>query len=185
MSAHRIMEETGWGDLPLIAEHLASQRQVARHPPPGSHLVDDIQRAGGGPSPRAPGGHLARQRPGNVVHRAGRLLKPTALWVARLHAHCHAHTIKAWSKRHLEALMAELYDAAAPKKAANLSINSDLLRKTRKLNINLSATLERALIEELSRQEAVQWVEENHAAIKRYNDFVEKYGCFGDEFREF
>ncbi|MCG5524074.1 type II toxin-antitoxin system CcdA family antitoxin [Ectothiorhodospira haloalkaliphila] len=81
--------------------------------------------------------------------------------------------------------MAELYDAAAPKKAANLSINSDLLRKTRKLNINLSATLERALIEELSRQEAVQWVEENHAAIKRYNDFVEKYGCFGDEFREF
>ncbi|MCG5495913.1 type II toxin-antitoxin system CcdA family antitoxin [Ectothiorhodospira variabilis] len=81
--------------------------------------------------------------------------------------------------------MAELYDAAAPKKAANLSINSDLLRKTRKLNINLSATLERALIEELSRREAVQWVEENRAAIKRYNDFVEKHGCFGDEFREF
>lgn len=36
--------------------------------------------------------------------------------------------------------MAELYDTAAPKKAANLSVNSDLLRKTRDLNINLSAT---------------------------------------------
>ena len=37
--------------------------------------------------------------------------------------------------------MAELYNTAAPKKAANLSVNSDLLRKTRELNINLSATL--------------------------------------------
>ena len=68
--------------------------------------------------------------------------------------------------------MAELYDAAAPKKAANLSINSDLLRRTRELNINLSATLERALKEELSQCEAQQWVEENRAAIKSYNDFT-------------
>ena len=81
--------------------------------------------------------------------------------------------------------MAELYDAAAPKKAANLSINSDLLRRTRELNINLSATLERALKEELSQCEAQRWVEENRAAIKSYNDFVERHGFFGDEFREF
>ena len=47
--------------------------------------------------------------------------------------------------------MAELYDTAAPKKAANLSVNSDLLRRTRELNINLSATLERALKEELAK----------------------------------
>ncbi len=63
--------------------------------------------------------------------------------------------------------MAELYDAAAPKKAANLSINSDLLRRTRELNINLSATLERALKEELSQCETQRWVEENRAAIKK------------------
>lgn len=81
--------------------------------------------------------------------------------------------------------MAELYDAGAPKKATNLSINSDLLRRTRELNINLSATLERALKEELSKREAAQWVEENRAAIKSYNDFVEQRGCFGDDFREF
>ncbi len=81
--------------------------------------------------------------------------------------------------------MAELYNATAPKKAANLSINSDLLRKTRELNINLSATLERALKEELSKREAAQWVEENRAAIKSYNDFVEQHGCFSDEFSEF
>lgn len=81
--------------------------------------------------------------------------------------------------------MAELYNAAAPKKATNLSVNSDLLRKTRELNINLSATLERALKEELSKRETEQWVEKNRTAIKSYNDFVEQHGSFGDEFREF
>jgi len=81
--------------------------------------------------------------------------------------------------------MAELYNAAAPKKAANLSVNSDLLSKARELNINLSATLERALTEELSKRKAEQWVEENRAAIRSYNEFVEQHGCFGDEFREF
>lgn len=81
--------------------------------------------------------------------------------------------------------MAELYNAAAPKQAVNLSINSDLLRKTRELNINLSATLEQALKDELSKRESAKWVEENRAAIRSYNDFVEQHGCFGDEFREF
>ena len=37
--------------------------------------------------------------------------------------------------------MIQLFDAQAPKKPANLSINSDLLAKARALNINLSATL--------------------------------------------
>jgi antitoxin CcdA len=35
----------------------------------------------------------------------------------------------------------------APKKAANLSINSELLNQAKALHINLSATLERALAE--------------------------------------
>lgn len=81
--------------------------------------------------------------------------------------------------------MHALYNASAPKKATNLSVNSDLLAKTRALNINLSATLEKALKEELAKHEAAQWAEENRAAIKSYNEFVEQHGCFGDEFREF
>jgi antitoxin CcdA len=35
----------------------------------------------------------------------------------------------------------ELYDSNAPKKSANLSINGDLLRQARALDINLSQTL--------------------------------------------
>lgn len=78
--------------------------------------------------------------------------------------------------------MTELYNATAPQKAVNVSINCDLLRKARELDINLSATLERAQKEELSRREIARWSGENRAAIKSYNDFVEQNGCFGDEF---
>lgn len=81
--------------------------------------------------------------------------------------------------------MHQLYDQNAPKKAANLSVNSDLLEKTRALKINLSATLEHALEQELSKAEAEKWAEENKAAIKAYNTFIQQHGCFGDEFREF
>lgn len=41
--------------------------------------------------------------------------------------------------------MHAIYDENAIKKASNLSINSDLLRQAKALNINLSATLEAAL----------------------------------------
>jgi len=81
--------------------------------------------------------------------------------------------------------MHQLFDENAPKKATNLSINSDLLAKTRALKINLSATLERALESELAKVEAKKWALENKAAIQAYNDFVDENGCFADEFREF
>tara|TARA_R110002072_G_C7754362_1_gene517773 strand:+ start:166 stop:411 length:246 start_codon:yes stop_codon:yes gene_type:complete len=81
--------------------------------------------------------------------------------------------------------MQELYDTSAPKKATNLSINSDLLKRTRSININLSATLELALKEQLAKFEAVKWKKDNKNAIKAYNEFIEEHGCFSDEFRSF
>lgn len=81
--------------------------------------------------------------------------------------------------------MHRLYDDNAPKKPTNLSINSDLLAKSRALKINLSATLERALESELASVQADQWKKENAAAIRAYNQFVDENGCFGDEFRAF
>jgi antitoxin CcdA len=81
--------------------------------------------------------------------------------------------------------MQALYDIAAPKKAANLSINSDLLQKSRALNINLSAALETMLKQLLAQRQAEQWKAANRAAIVAYNDFVEENGCFGDEYRSF
>lgn len=81
--------------------------------------------------------------------------------------------------------MQRLYDENAPKKAANLSVNSDLLEKTRALKINLSAEFEQALENKLAQVEAKKWAEENKAAIKAYNQFVDEHGCFSDEHREF
>lgn len=81
--------------------------------------------------------------------------------------------------------MTELFDTDAPKKPANLSINSDLLHKSKQQRINLSATLEEALKEKLAALRKDSWQRENAKAIAAYNKFVEENGCFGDEFREF
>ncbi len=81
--------------------------------------------------------------------------------------------------------MHRLFDENAPKKPTNLSVNSDLLEKTRALKINLSATLEQALRAKLAQADAEAWADENRAAVRAYNDFVEEHGCFGDGYREF
>lgn len=81
--------------------------------------------------------------------------------------------------------MQDLYDVNAPKKATNLSLNSDLLQKARSLKVNLSATLEQALRDKLKSVEAENWKKENKAAIAAYNEFVAENGCIGDEYRNF
>jgi len=81
--------------------------------------------------------------------------------------------------------MQPLFDLNAPKKATNLSVNSDLLNKIKTMNINLSATLEQALSDKLAKSTSDKWAGENKNAIKAYNAFVEEHGCFSDEFREF
>lgn len=81
--------------------------------------------------------------------------------------------------------MRTVYDPEAPKKATNLSINSDLLSKARALDINLSATLEQALAEALRARQRELWLEENRAAMAAYNQLVETDGVFSDGLRSF
>ncbi len=81
--------------------------------------------------------------------------------------------------------MENIYNQAAPKKAANLSINSDLLRISRKYKINLSSTLEHALTEQIKVNERKQWAKKNQEAISSYNSHVEKNGPFSDGLRNF
>lgn len=81
--------------------------------------------------------------------------------------------------------MQTLYDPEAPKKPTNLSLNSDLLKKSKALHINLSATLEQALRAILAETESENWAKENKRAIKAYNSFVEDNGLFADEHRSF
>lgn len=81
--------------------------------------------------------------------------------------------------------MLSAYNTLAPKKAANLSINADLLTKAKQMDINLSATLEQALIDALKKKLRDQWLAENQAAIEAYNEHVEEHGVFSDELRTF
>ncbi len=81
--------------------------------------------------------------------------------------------------------MDTLFDLDAPKKATNLSVNSDLLKQSKALGINLSATLEKALQEKLAKVSADKWASENRHAIRAYNEFVDEYGCFGEEYKKF
>jgi antitoxin CcdA len=81
--------------------------------------------------------------------------------------------------------MLALYDQSAPKKPTNLSINSDLLKKARDLEINLSAALEQALTNQLKTRQAQQWLDQNKNAIAAYNKSVDGNGVFSDELRSF
>lgn len=81
--------------------------------------------------------------------------------------------------------MADVYDRKAPKQAANLSVNRDLLNAARESGVNLSAVLEEALAEKVAAAKREYWVRENSGAIAAYNDFVEENGLASDGSRSF
>ena len=81
--------------------------------------------------------------------------------------------------------MRKIYDTNAPKKPANLSINSDLLNEAKSLKINLSATLEAALLNEVKAASREKWLAENKEAIDACNKLAESHGLFADKHRVF
>jgi antitoxin CcdA len=79
--------------------------------------------------------------------------------------------------------MTQIFDSTATKKPTNLSINSDLLSRARKMKINLSATLERALVSEIKNTERGKWLKKNKKAISELNNLADEKGLFSDRFR--
>lgn len=75
--------------------------------------------------------------------------------------------------------------AGYTKRAANLSVNSELLDQAKALDINLSATLERALEAEVRTRKRELWLLENREAIAAYNDHVRENGVWSDGVRQF
>jgi antitoxin CcdA len=71
------------------------------------------------------------------------------------------------------------------KKAVNVSIQSDLLEAARAADINISATLEAALADQLRIRKRERWQADNAEAIEAYNNDVDKNGSFGDHARGF
>lgn len=77
------------------------------------------------------------------------------------------------------------YNNSAPKRATNLSINSDLLDKAKAYKINLSKSFETYLNRLVKEKEEKKWKEENVQAIEEFNERIEKQGIFSDGLRSF
>ena len=74
--------------------------------------------------------------------------------------------------------------AAYGKRATNVSVNQRLLEDAKVLDINLSATLERALEAEVRARKRERWLQENREAIEGYNTWVAEQGVFSPMFRK-
>ncbi|CAM3685804.1 type II toxin-antitoxin system CcdA family antitoxin [Vibrio aquimaris] len=81
--------------------------------------------------------------------------------------------------------MRNAFNPQTPKKAANLTLNSELLAEAKRLKINLSATMEKALEKEVRKRLKAEWQEQNAEAINACNELTEKHGLFSDSYRVF
>ena len=71
------------------------------------------------------------------------------------------------------------------KRATNVSVNQGLLEDARALDINLSATLEKALEAEVRARRREKWLEDNREAIAAYNERIARDGMLSDHVRDF
>lgn len=71
------------------------------------------------------------------------------------------------------------------KRAANLSVDEQLLERAKRLGLNVSRVLEDGLTRAIREREAEEWLRRNRAALEAYNQQVEKHGVFSDGLRAF
>ena len=79
--------------------------------------------------------------------------------------------------------MRSAYNAKAPKRRVNLSLNEDLIAQARGVTNNLSEVVETLLADFVSKEKARR---DAHAkalkeAVRTWNAFGEKHGSFADE----
>lgn len=79
-------------------------------------------------------------------------------------------------------------EAACPtgnKRAVNLTLSSELIDAARDLGLNVSATVDRLLAEEVKRQYWARWNDDNREAIDHYNARVASEGLPLARYRTF
>ena len=75
--------------------------------------------------------------------------------------------------------------ASTSKQTLHVSVREDLVAAARDAGLDLSDTLERALIQVLADARRDTWRQENEAAISAYNERVLESGTFSDGSRSF
>ena len=71
------------------------------------------------------------------------------------------------------------------KRAVNLSLNAKVLDSARELGLNLSATVDALLAEEVRKRYWQRWNSENREAIEHYNARIESEGLPLARYRTF
>jgi len=69
----------------------------------------------------------------------------------------------------------------AKKRAVNLFVDSELLDEARRMNINISESLEQYLRSLIRAGQERRWLEENREAIAHYNRRVAEHGLLSDD----
>lgn len=79
--------------------------------------------------------------------------------------------------------MHSIFDANAPKRPVNMTLNEDLVRRAREYASNLSEQVEKLLAEYVAGEQKRRAEEDGRldAAIAGWNEFDETYGAFADE----
>ncbi len=67
------------------------------------------------------------------------------------------------------------------RKSVNLSANVDLINRVRSEKGNLSALLEKSMIEFLSERQLAKWKEESRASFDSYNSMIEERGLLTED----
>jgi antitoxin CcdA len=69
----------------------------------------------------------------------------------------------------------------ARKRAVNLFVEVELLDEARRLNINISETLEQRLRSLVRAEHERRWLDDNQEAIAQYNRRVAEHGLLSDD----
>ena len=73
----------------------------------------------------------------------------------------------------------------ASRKAANLSIDANVLADAKALDINVSRAAETGIAEAVRKEKGRRWLEENREALLYFNQWYEENGNPLDEYRQF
>jgi antitoxin CcdA len=73
----------------------------------------------------------------------------------------------------------------SPKRAMNLSLNAKIVDMARELGMNVSATVDELLAQEVSKRYWERWNEDNKEAIEHYNARIEREGLPLARYRSF
>jgi antitoxin CcdA len=76
-------------------------------------------------------------------------------------------------------------EAPAVRKAANLSIDADLLAEAKALSVNISRAAEGGIAEAVKAEKERRWREENREAIESWNAWVQVNGLPLAKYRQF